>query len=232
MADRLRLPWTATEIHLLDFEGGALSGILEYGVVTVREGAVAAVRSRCCRPLGRIPAREAETHGLNREATAGQPPFSDDWEWFAGLRVGGVLGAHFAGVEAGLLRAVWPFPRLSPDWLRPGRLVADWGPWIDTANLAGAVLPPGSARGLEAVVRAVGGQARLESLAERYCPTGRRGYHRALYDTLAAWVILDALAREPDGAPWSLGRVLALSAGDPLTRAARQQTELSLGEEH
>ena len=46
----------------------------------------------------------------------------------ASWRERGPLAAHYAGVENGLLKAVCPYPRNSPDFARPGeRVVA--GKW-------------------------------------------------------------------------------------------------------
>src|SRR5665648_370866 len=112
--------WTEQPIHFVDFEGSLTSGILEYGVVTLRAGKVMTVRSRLCRPLGRIRAEDVAVHGLSEAALAGCAPFADEFECFALLRATGPLAAHFAGAENSLLKSVWAYGRAAPDFARPG----------------------------------------------------------------------------------------------------------------
>src|SRR5271166_1109229 len=110
--------WTEQPVYFVDFEGSLASGVLEYGVATLLGG--------------RVTPEDTQIHGLREASLAGCAPFSADWEVFAGLREKGPLAAHYAGAENSLLRSVWPYPRVSPDFARPGCRVADWGPWIDS----------------------------------------------------------------------------------------------------
>ena len=110
--------WTDTLIHFIDFEGSRASGILEFGVVTLRSGAIDATRTRCCAATGRVSAEDSAVHGLSAGAVAAEAPFAADWEYFARLRETGPLAAHFAAAENSLLKSVWPYARQSPDFAR------------------------------------------------------------------------------------------------------------------
>ncbi|HEY1111673.1 MAG TPA: 3'-5' exonuclease, partial [Opitutaceae bacterium] len=165
-------------------------------------------------------------HGLDPASLCGLSPFADEWEFFAGLRERGPLAAHYAGVENSLLKSVWPYPRNSPDFARPGERVIDWGPWVDTARIYAQLFPQLPSGQLEALVMATGLQAELDEVAASACPEGRRKYHAALYDALAGALLLRALAREPQVAALTTMQMLALSTLDPKKRDALQQGEL------
>src|SRR5262245_4964405 len=112
--------WTDVPIHFIDFEGSVASGILEFGVATIRGGEIVETRTRLCRSTGRIRAEDAAVHRLTARKVDGQALFVEEFEYFAGLREKGPLAAHFAGVENGLLKSVWPYARTSPDFSRLG----------------------------------------------------------------------------------------------------------------
>lgn len=219
-------PWIEQPVHFVDFEGSVGSGILEYGVVTLQDGTVRAVHTRLCRPVGRIRAEDTAVHGLEQAALADCPPFADEIARFLGLRATGPLAAHFAGTENSLLKSVWPYPRSSPDFTRPGRQAAEWGPWIDTGALYRQFYPHLETFGLEELVGRCGGQATLDELAAQHCPESRRRYHAAPYDALAGAVLLLALGREPALAAMSLRQLLAFSTLDGDKRDALQQDTL------
>ncbi|MFP4166830.1 MAG: 3'-5' exonuclease [Opitutales bacterium] len=217
-----------TPVHVIDFEGSRQSGILEYGVVTLRRGTLEATHTELFAPTGTIADRDRRQHGLSEDGLAGRPTFDGDalWRFFAGLRETGPLCAHNASVEEGLLRSVWPYPRRSPDFSTDGRMVASWGPWLDTLHLYRRLYPDVGEHRLENLIgRFEQGQA-LQAYAELYCPEGRRQYHCALYDALASALLLRRLFEEPDleeaGLPWML-RQSAPSEGG---REAMQQQRL------
>jgi DNA polymerase-3 subunit epsilon len=79
---------------------------------------------------------------------------------------------------------------------------------------------------LEALVTALGLQARLDALALEHCPPDRRRYHAALYDALAGALLLTVLAEDPQIGTLSLLQLLSLSTLDPGRRAALLQREL------
>ena len=218
--------WTEQPIFFVDFEGSRVSGILEYGVVTVLRGEVVDTRTRLCAASGRVRPEDTAVHGLREADVAARRPFSDEWEYFAELRERGPLAAHYAGVENALLKAVWPYPRNSPDFARPGERTIDWGPWVDTARLYGQLFPEMPSGQLESLVNACGLQAGLDAAAARHCPAQRGRYHAALYDALAGALLLGSLVRVPQIAALTVMQILALSTLDPQKRDALQQREL------
>jgi len=220
------MAWTEQPVNFIDFEGSLGSGILEYGIVTLLGGLVVATETRLCAPTGRIRAEDTDIHRLRPEALGGAEPFAAEWELFAGMREKGPLAAHYAGAESSLLRSVWPYPRSSPDFARPGVRVADWGPWIDSARIYAQLYPDLESGRLESVVEACGLEAELDQLAAERCPEGRRFYHAALYDALAGALLLASLARQPQLASLSVMQLLALSTLDPRKRDAIVQREL------
>lgn len=220
------MSWTEQPIFFVDFEGSRASGILEFGVVEVHRGNVVSVRTRLCRAMGYVRAEDAAIHGLRAEALARHAPFADEWNYFSSLRELGPLAAHYAGVENGLLKSVWPYPRSVPDFARPGARTVDWGPWIDTAPLYAQLFPRFDSGRLESLVASAGVQAELDALAADHCPEDRRRYHAALYDALAGALLLTALARDPQIAALTMMQLLALSTLDGEKRDALQQREL------
>jgi DNA polymerase-3 subunit epsilon len=220
------MSWAEQPIFFVDFEGSRASGVLEYGMVELRGAKIVAAHTRLCRAMGRVRAEDAAVHGLNEAALATHTPFADEWEFFASLRERGPLAAHYAGVENALLKSVWPYPRNSPDFARPGERVIDWGPWVDTARLYAQLYPRFDSGKLESLVAACGLQAELDILATAHCPSERQRYHAALYDALAGALLLAALARDPQLASLTTMQLLALSTLDPEKRDALQQREL------
>lgn len=220
------MAWADTPIHFIDFEGSAASGILEFGVVTLAGGEIAAAHTRLCRATGRVAADDTKVHGLTADGLASQDYFASEWERFAGLRATGPLAAHFAPAENSLLRKVWPYPREVPDFARPGRTSSEWGPWIDTGRLYPQLFPQlGSVR-LEDLVARHGLQVELENASRRHCPPERRRYHAALYDALAGALLLLHLLRRPELSAATIPWLLQMSTPDPEKRGALQQHEL------
>jgi DNA polymerase-3 subunit epsilon len=222
------MPWTDQLIHFIDFEGSTVSGILEYGVVSLRGGEIVAASGRVCRPAGRVRAEETAVHGLAAEALAACAPFADDFETFAKLRESGPLAAHFANAENTLLKTTWPYPRAVPDFSRETgtERVPDWGPWIDTGRLYAQAPTSGGGLALAGLVAAEGLQARLDELAAEFCPPARRHYHAALYDALAGALLLNRLAGLPEWAGKSLRWLIEHSTLDAEKREGLRQGEL------
>lgn len=220
------MSWTEQPIFFVDFEGSRVSGVLEYGVATLLGGRVVEAATRLCAPTGRVRSEDVAVHGLEESELSGRAPFVNDWEYFADLRERGPLAAHYAGVENALLKGVWPYPRPSPDFARPGERIVEWGPWIDSARIYGQLYPQLASGKLEDVIAACGLQGELDGLAAQFCPVERRRYHAALYDALAGAVLLASLAREPAVAGMSVMQLLALSTLDGAKRDALTQREL------
>ena len=179
------MSWTDQLIHFIDFEGSVASGILEYGVVSMKGGEIVDTETRRCRATGRVREEDVAVHGLAAAALEGEAPFGDEFDRFAQLRGTGPLAAHFAQAENTMIKSVWAYPRQSPDFLRLGNSMADWGPWVDTGRLYPQLYPGLESAKLGNVVQRCGLQAELDEAAEQYCPADRRQYHAALYDALS-----------------------------------------------
>ena len=218
--------WADPPIHFIDFEGNATSGIVEFGVVTLRAGEITAVRTRLCAAVGRVTAEDTAVHGLGEPELRAAAPFRDEWEYFAGLREGGPLAAHFAHAENYLLRTVWAYPRTAPDFARPGKMATEWGPWIDTGRLYPQFFPQLGDGKLEELVAAGGLQGELTVIAAQHCPAERRRYHAALYDALAGALLLRAFLRRPEFASATIPWLLQMSTLSGEKRDALRQGDL------
>jgi len=222
--------WKDTPIHFVDFEGSIASGILEYGVVTLRGGRIVSAQTRLCRAVGRVRDEDVAVHGLTAGLVARCEPFAcaEEFARFAQLRETGPLGAHFAHVENSLLKSAWPYPRQSPDFARGGGgpMVVDWGPWVDTGRLYAEIFPQMESFQLESLVRVFGLQAELDAVAAEHCPEGRRRYHAALYDALAAALLLVSLGRRAEFSGMTVPWLLQMSTGNARKRDALRQEEM------
>ena len=189
--------WTDTPIHVIDFEGSRRTGVVEYGAVTIFRGAVLSAKTRLCAPTGDIPEAETRIHGITNADARKNAPFAAEQDLFMDLRSTGPLCAHNASFERHLLKAVWPYPRTSPDFLNPGASLADWGPFVDTLRLYELVFPTLSEHGLGALLDAFGLKEQLDIIASDHCPPARRRFHCALYDALGSAMLLTHLGRLP-----------------------------------
>jgi DNA polymerase-3 subunit epsilon len=218
--------WSAVPIHFIDFEGNLTSGILEYGIVTLQAGEIARVETRLCRAVGRIRSSDTALHGLAERDVEGTMPFAEEFERFAQLRETGPLGAHFAQAENALIKSVWPYPRTSPDFSRPGYSGGDWGPWIDTGRLYLHAFPTLKSGQLSELVELFRLSSQLKVLADAHCPEGRRQFHAALYDTLAAALLFLDLAKRPEFRDATIPWFLQMSTANAEKRADLQQRDL------
>jgi DNA polymerase III epsilon subunit-like protein len=220
------MAWTEQLIHFIDFEGSVASGILEYGVVTMRGAQIIETSTRLCRATGRVRAEDVAVHKLDAATVASYAPFTDEFDRFAVWRETGPLAAHFANAENTLIKSVWPYPRTSPDFARAGESVTEWGHWIDTGRLYPQLYPTLTSAKLGDVVAAFGLQAQLDAVAAEHCPPDRRFYHAALYDALAGALLLARLAEEPAVAAQPLAWLLEMSTLDGTRRDEMRQSGL------
>jgi DNA polymerase III epsilon subunit-like protein len=220
--------WTQLPIHVIDFEGSIASGVLEYGVVTLRNGLVMETQTRLCRASGRVRPEDEAVHGLSAQSVAAEAPFADEFARFAALRETGPLAAHYAQAENSLIKAVWPYPRASRDFARLELVtqVADWGPWIDTGRLYAELFAGLGTGRLAELVRMFDLQTELDALATVHCPPARRRYHAALYDALGAALLLLALGRRREFAAMTVSWLLQMSTANAAQRDALRQDEL------
>jgi DNA polymerase-3 subunit epsilon len=225
--------WFSTPVHVLDFEGSRPSGVVEYGVATLLGGKITAVATRLCAPAGPVAAAESALHGISPADTAGAAPFAAAQTFFAELRQTGPFAAHHAPIERALLRRAWPVPPAAPDFAAPNPAaaprVSDWGPWLDTRRIYEGLYPTLPNFQLMEIIQAFALADELQTLALQYCPAPRRRPHCALFDALAAALLLARLAQEPPLAAASLAWLLAQSV-PPDQAAAINQGEFSLEE--
>ncbi|MGE9295019.1 MAG: exonuclease domain-containing protein [Puniceicoccales bacterium] len=217
--------WREIPIYVIDFEGAARTGVVEYGVAEMSGGEVVACHTRLCRPLENLSAQDTRLHGIAQCDTRDADPFADEWERFRDWRAQGVFAAHHAAVEQGLLKGQWSYPPASMDWLRGGA-VADWGPWIDTRRLYEVIYPDLDSYQLGALVDCFALQSELDALGERHCPDGRRKAHCALYDALASALLLKRLAAEPGFESMSIEWLLEHSLPSNAKKQAARQGDL------
>lgn len=220
------MSWMQTPVHVMDFEGTRRSGVLEFGVVTFWQGTITACRTRLCRAEGVVAEADRRVHRIHEADTQGCAPFSEEWDYFVGLRRTGLLAAHSAAVESGMLRAVWPCPPPCPDFLAPGTPCSTWGPWVDTCALAGRLYPGLPAYGLGELVGALQLKPALEQLVAAHCPPARATPHCALYDALAATLILASVSQNPLWCGRPLAWLLAEGASSRRGREEAAQGEL------
>ena len=185
--------WTEIPIHVVDFEGSLRTGVVEYGVATLLGGDIINTSTRLHAARTPVPPIDTQCHGLSEKELKGLPLFESEWDHWVSLRRTGLLAAHNASVESGLLRGTWLRPPAVPSFIDSETEVAEWGSWVDTCRLARTWVPSLGDYRLQALVSVFRLGARLDSLAAKHCPPNRRKYHCALYDALASALVLRAL---------------------------------------
>lgn len=193
------MDWKAVRIHVIDFEGSARTGIVEYGVATLFGGKIVGAATRLCSVREPIPPEESDVHGIFDEDLEGLAPIEADWKFFRHLRETGLLGSHHAPAEIGMLGAVWPVPGNVPDFsLETHPLVNDWGPWVDTCRIAQEWFPRERRHGLGFLIGRFELGERVDAAAAKFCPRSRSRFHCALYDALAAAELLINMCEHPN----------------------------------
>ena len=182
--------WKAATVHMIDFEGSPGSGVVEFGVVSLREGRIASVLTELCQPVGTISGRDSSVHGIQDADASGRPPFSDYFPQFVEMRRSGVFAAHNRHAENTFIKNTWPLPPLVPNWRGQAGKVNEWGPWIDSLSVFKTVYPGLESYGLMELIERFGLSGRLAELAEDHCPASRSSPHCALYDALASSLLL------------------------------------------
>ena len=175
---------------MMDFEGSPSSGVVEYGLVSLRDGEIRSIETALCRPVGHIPEKDRAVHGIEDSSVRSRAPFSDYYEKFVELRRKGVFAAHNRFAENTFIKNVWALPPTVPDWREGASSAQEWGPWIDTLSIYKAIYPGLESYALGALVDRFQVREQLETLAEAHCPESRRKPHCALYDALASALLL------------------------------------------
>lgn len=188
--------WHQTPLHMMDFEGGPASGVVEFGVVTLQYGQIQQTRTGLCRPTGTITEADRAVHGISEHASAPHPPFADYYEAFVALRRSGIFAAHNRHAENQFLSRTWALPPAVPDWSHPHQFIHQWGPWIDTLQIYRTLYPGQSAYGLGDLLQLFHLHEDMARLAATHCPPKRARTHCALYDALASALLLLRLDSE------------------------------------
>ncbi|WP_309397832.1 3'-5' exonuclease [Cerasicoccus maritimus] len=217
--------WADIPIYVIDFEGAAKSGVVEYGVVKLLHGVIQSVHTRLCAPLEELTLQDTRLHGIAQKDVSDCAPFADEWEEFRDWRGQGVFAAHHASVEQRLLKQQWSYPPASVDYLQGGK-VADWGPWIDTRRLYEVIYPDLESYKLGALIESFALESKLVELGEELCPDKRRRAHCALYDAIASALLLLRMAKEPGFDAMSIAWLLEHSLPSQEKREEVRQREL------
>ena len=215
-------------IHIIDFEGSAKTGVLEWGIVSIQGNTLLEAKTRLCGTESIIDAVERQQHGITSELVVECPNFEQDFDLFAKLRKSGPLCAHNASVEDRFLKNTWSYTRQSPDFASPkkNQLLASWGPWLDTLPIYRRLYPDLDSYQLNTLIRLFGLEDKLTQLARLHCPKERIRYHCALYDALASALLLQRLFSLEELNDLSLYQLFTLSASSASVFNQRRQQEL------
>ncbi len=189
--------WEKTVVHFIDFEGSKTSGVVEYGIVALRNRQIDNVLTRLCAPTHPIPPIEYGIHGIKTQIAQNFPPFSDDFIVFKRLRKIGPFAAHNAASENSLIKEAWPYVGKVPSFFSPNTSQIDWGPWIDTLFIYQNLFPNLKDYKLMGLIRHFELKDTLTQLSQRLCPKNRQKAHCALYDALASALLFQKILQTP-----------------------------------
>jgi DNA polymerase III epsilon subunit-like protein len=79
-------------IHVIDFEGCARTGIIEFGVVTLRELEIVETRSELCKPDAPVTPQETLVHGLKSDMLDRYAGFAEYQDYFFFTTIFGYFG--------------------------------------------------------------------------------------------------------------------------------------------
>ena len=199
--------WGKANIGILDFEGTVRTGVVEFGIVITHGTSIIEFDTAICCPEAIMLPNEERAHGLRKKDFVAAPPFRERFDLFSKIHDSvDALGAHHAVVEENLLKAVWPYPSTFTE-----KCGLEWGPWIDTRRLYERLYPHLSDYSLGALVGQFKLGEILEKKSQKLCPKDRQRPHCALYDALAAALLLIRLHDEPEVARASLEWLLEIS---------------------
>ncbi len=216
--------WKGQAVHVLDFEGTRRTGVIEYGVVTLREGLLESTSTGLCRSREDIQPEDINVHGIDQAMIAVEVAFENQWNLFSQLRATGLLVAHHASVEGNLLKETWPYPRLTKNLKQLG-----WGPWIDTRRIYERLYKGLETYRLSSLIDRFALRKRLAKLSQLYCPPQRRNTHCALYDALASALLLMRLDEISDLNEATVEWLLEISVSNRKQRDDLRQGDFFLG---
>lgn len=216
--------WKDKLVHVLDFEGTRRSGVIEYGLVTLRGGSLESTSTDLCRPRQELSVEDVKIHGIDDKMIIDKEPFESEWDRFTLFRATGLMAAHHASVEDNLLKGTWPYPRFSDNHKQFG-----WGPWIDTRRIYAQLYKGLESYSLGFLIETFALEERLIEWANQHCPPRRKKAHCALYDALAAALLLVRLDEMPELRDATVDWLLEVSAPDRRRRDNLRQGDLFSG---
>ena len=99
--------WIADTLHVIDFEGSSESGIIEFGIVTLKDNQIIKTDTELCRSIGAINKQSYSQHKISNKDTENSEPFASYLPIFESLRKkGSLFAAHHASVENSFLKRV------------------------------------------------------------------------------------------------------------------------------
>lgn len=215
-------------IHVIDFEGSNTSGVLEWGVVTLKSNKIINAKTRLCGTKALIDLNEERFHKISTKTIEGLKPFSADWDFFANLRRDGPLCAHNSYIENNFLKKTWAYCKKSLDYSDPSRKknVSTWGPWLDTLEIYRNLYPNLNSYQLSDLIKLFKLNDELKELAKNYCPISRSIFHCALYDALGTAILLKRLMTIDELSDLSMYKLFLLSSNSKKILNKRIQKDL------
>lgn len=211
-------------IFVFDFEGNSREGILEYGIVRLVDGTIENSATRFCFYQRGAKFWDSQTKIDSNEITRARP-IEEDFLKFFGWRQEGIFAAHNSHCEDALLRSTWAIPGFVPDFQAEPVTKTNctsWGPWIDSEILFKRLEQPLPSYHLHDLIAFCKLEGKLEKQAQDHCPVHRRKYHCALFDALAAALLLNWLQAKHRLTP------LQLLWHSSSVKTQRQQAQLPL----
>jgi DNA polymerase III epsilon subunit-like protein len=200
-------------IHVIDFEGNRMHGIMEFGLVTLEEGQVGDIfHGQSHRPT--TPKSTFFREHSRFQGDAAQHSFAEYLPLFREKRQSGFFCAHNATVEDRLLRqyalcpeigkniTAHPLPHATPECrfsaqiqqpqlkIIPTAAGTSWGPWIDTYRIYRKYYSMAKNYTLAELIRHFRLETELKSLLTQHANGKKLTFHRAIDDTLATALLL------------------------------------------
>ena len=202
-------------ITFIDFE---TTGVVDHhpddpwqiGIVRFRKGQI--VPEEMFTSLLKVPPRPFGPHAPGRheqlrDEIAKAPSLPDLWPTLSPLLSSGPLAAHNAGTEKRILRKAFPMHAMTT--------------WIDTLKLARVAFPDRKSHRLSDLVDEMDLKNRVDALVPDRAP------HDALYDAVAAGVLLEALLDLPEWKDVTLDALVHARADSFHRGLARRRTSQS-----
>jgi DNA polymerase III epsilon subunit-like protein len=204
-------------IHVIDFEGNRTHGILEYGLVTLKNLSITDISmASCCKSLSHQMANFAEHSRFSSNEK--DKNFEHYLPLFMKKRAEGLFCAHGASVEDRLLRQYCLTPGVVgslPEQYNPKSTQkisvqksistqsqtstptamaslksVSWGPWIDTYKIYRNYYPAAECYEVAELIRHFGLEKKLKNLATKHNLAKTLTFHRAPYDASATALLL------------------------------------------